>query len=168
MRYKFVSIVLSFFFVSCSLQAQLSVAGNQPYKKTSGTAIETGPSVVGGYEGRTPCSQVLEVMNLPSRPDCFKLKWSLTLYQDPATNQPTTYALRGTYANHATKKGKWTISSGMPGNPDAVIYALQLADPEATLYLLKGDEHVLFLLDKNKQLLKGNAQFSYTLNRVVN
>ncbi len=168
MNYKIVSVIISLLFLSFTIQAQLSVAGNNPHKKTSRTPLETGPSVVGGYEGRTPCSQVLEVMNMPPRPDCFKLKWSLTLYQNPNTKQPTTFALRGTYANHATKTGKWIITKGMEGNADALIYELNLSDPESTLYLLRGDENVLFLLDNHKQFMKGNAQFSYTLNRVVN
>jgi hypothetical protein len=108
------------------------------------------------------------VLNLAARPDCFKLKWSLNLYQDPVTKLPTTFTLKGTYANHAAKTGKWNITKGMPGNPDAILYELHLSDPDATLFILRGDEHVLFLLDKNKQFMKGNTEFSYTLNRVVN
>jgi hypothetical protein len=167
MKYNVVSI-LFFLFTSSLLNAQLTVSGNNPYKKTSGTPIESGPAVVGAFEGRTPCSQVLEVLNLPTRPDCFKLKWSLTLFQEPETKQPTTFALKGSYSNHVGKNGKWIISRGMPGNPEAVIYELSLSDPQATLYIFQGDENVLFLLDKNKQFLKGNKEFSYTLNRVVN
>jgi hypothetical protein len=168
MKYNFVSILFFLLTASTMSHAQLHVSGNNPSKRTSRTPVEAGPAVVGVFEGRTPCSQVLEVLNLPARPDCFKLKWSLTLYQDPGTRQPTTFALQGTYSGHTAKPGKWNISHGMPGNPEAVIYELFLSDPQATLYIFQGDENVLFLLDKNKQFLKGNKEFSYTLNRVVN
>src|SRR5688572_26672516 len=142
--------------ITTTVTAQLTVSGNNPYKKTSSTPIESGPAVVGAFEGRTPCSEVLEALNLPSRPDCFKLKWSLTLYQDPNTRQPTSFILKGTYSGHVAKNGNWSISHGMPGNPEAVIYQLTLEEPGATLYLYRGDENVLFLLDKSKHFLKGN------------
>lgn len=168
MYYKPFLTIIAILLLGCTIQAQLTVAGNNPYKKTSRTPVPAGPSVAGVYEGRTPCSQVLAVLNLQPRSDCFKLKWSLTLYQDPASAQPTTFELKGTYSNHTAKTGKWQINRGMPGNADAVIYELYLADPAATLFILKGDENVLFLLDKNKQFMKGNTEFSHTLNRVVN
>ena len=154
--------------LSGTLQAQLTVAGNHPSKKTSRTPVQAGPSLVGSFEGRTPCSQVLEVLNLPPRSGCFKLKWSLTLYQDPVTGHATTFELKGTYSNHTAKTGKWQISRGMPGNADAIIYELRLDAPDVSLYILRGDDNVLFLLDKNRQFMKGNTEFSYTLNRVVN
>ena len=168
MKNNFVSLLIILLTVSTVINAQLAVSGNTPSKRTSRTPVEDGPAVVGVFEGRTPCSQVLEVLNLQAQPDCFKLKWSLTIYQDPATKQPTTFALKGTYSNHVPRSGRWTINRGMPGNPDAVVYELTLAEPAATLFILQGDENVLFLLDQNKQFLKGNKEFSYTLNRVVN
>ena len=168
MKYKILFTLLILLSASVVMNAQMTVSGNNPYKKTSRTPVETGPGVVGAFEGRTPCSHILEVLNLPARPDCFKLKWSLTLYQDPATGKPTTFSLKGTYTNHVVKTGNWSISRAMPGNPDAVIYELKLSEPDAILYIFPGDENVLFLLDKNKEFLKGNKEFSYTLNRVVN
>jgi hypothetical protein len=37
---------------------------------------------------------------------------------------------------------------------------------ERALLLFKGDDNVLFFLDGQQRLLIGNADFSYTLNRV--
>ncbi len=34
-----------------------------------------------------------------------------------------------------------------------------------SLYLLKGDDNILFFVDPNGRLLVGNEDFSYTLNR---
>jgi len=45
------------------------------------------------------------------------------------------------------------------------IYVLDPDKPERSLFLLQGDENVLFLLDRNQQLYVGNKDFSYTLNR---
>lgn len=42
----------------------------------------------------------------------------------------------------------------------------QLTKSKSYLYLLKGDDNVLFILDENKELRVGNEDFSYTLNRV--
>ena len=161
-------LIVCMLLLSLSAQSQLVVKGNVPSRKTSGTPVPTGSAVLGAFEGRTPCKEILQVLNMQPVPSCWKMKWSLTLYLDPVTKQPSHFALRGTYANHETKEGKWSITHGMPGNPDAVLYELEMNAPESVLYLLKGDEHVLFMLDKNKNFLKGNADWSYTLNRVVN
>ena len=168
MKVKSGTFLFIFLIAVTAMNAQLTDAGNHPSKRTSTTPIESGPSVIGAFEGRTPCSEILQVLHLPARPDCFKLKWALTLYQDAATGQPTTFKLKGTYSGHVAKTGSWNISHGMPGNPAAVIYELRMAEPDAVLYIFRGDENVLFLLDEKKQFLKGNKEFSYTLNRVVN
>jgi len=39
------------------------------------------------------------------------------------------------------------------------------AGSEASLLLMKGDDHVLFFMDRNLQPLTAHADFSYTLNR---
>jgi hypothetical protein len=91
--------------------------------------------------------------------------------------QPTTYALLisgggdvikaadGSSYRQKVIKGKWTIIKGIKENPAATIYELEI-NPGAYLYLLKGDENVLFVLDENKEFSVGNEDFSYTLNKV--
>jgi hypothetical protein len=45
------------------------------------------------------------------------------------------------------------------------VYRLTPGSNGTALYLLKGDNNVLFFLDQKEQLLVGNLYFSYTLNR---
>jgi hypothetical protein len=47
-----------------------------------------------------------------------------------------------------------------------VVYALAYGEPNQVLYLYKGDENVLFILDEKREFLAGDKDFSYTLNRV--
>ena len=89
----------------------------------------------------------------------------VTLYQDPVTHEPTVYETYG--MDKRTGKGKWHIIKGRPGDPQATVFKLDL-DTDNFLFLLKGDDNVLFILDRNKHFLPGNASFSYTFNRVRN
>jgi hypothetical protein len=54
---------------------------------------------------------------------------------------------------------------GTESDPHAIIYRLEPAKGHALLHLLKGDDNVLFFLDKKQKPLVGHAEFSYTLNR---
>lgn len=54
---------------------------------------------------------------------------------------------------------------GPPSNPDALIYRFEPDQSGAPLLFLAGDSNVLFFLGKNFQLLTGDANFSYTMNR---
>lgn len=102
-------------------------------------------------------------------------------YQDPNTLAPTTYQLNSTYGlteqgapsfmgggNQVEIQGKWAIVKGTKTNPEAVVYQLDPDKPQGSLSFLKGDENVLFILDKDRNLMVGNADFSYTLNKVEN
>ena len=114
--------------------------------------------LVGVFEGRTPCHElVYDVMQIEPFPGCLKIKWRLTLYQD------------GTYVSMGTstfRQGTWAISPGFNGDPDAVVYQLNLGDGQTPVFFLGVDENHLFLLDREKSLLVGNELFSYTLSRV--
>jgi hypothetical protein len=101
-------------------------------------------------------------LNIDLTAACIKRKWGLILYQDSITHQPTTYKLDGLGKK---KEGRWHIVQGT--DPSAIVYRLDLNEPGSSLFLLKGDDNVLFMLDKNKNFLVGNASFSYTLNRVA-
>ena len=126
--------------------------------------IPPGSTVLAFYEGRTACQEILPVLDLPRSEVCAKRKMALALYVDKITNLPTTYNMRGLGIRSGT--GKWSIEKGIPGHPEAIVYKLDMG--EVSMFLMKGDEQVLFILDKQKNFLTGNTQYSYTLNRVKN
>jgi hypothetical protein len=117
------------------------------------------------FEGRTPCQEFAKEYDLKVSNDCFKLKWKLVLHRDAATYRPATFILYSTLSRERPYEGRWTMTRGYGNNPDAVIYRLDLREPHGSLAFLVGDRNVVFLLDKKGQLLKGDHNFSYTLNR---
>lgn len=151
-----------------SANAQEARLTNVPSKTTSRTAVASGPSVVGVFDGRFPCSEIAKDWKITVSPECWKVKWSVTFYQDPTTHQPTTYRLLGTLNRSAVREGKWTIVRGTKTDPEAVVYQLDSDKPEVSIYLLKGDDNVLFILDQERNFRVGDENLSYTLNRVVN
>ncbi len=96
----------------------------------------------------------------------MKVKWDLTLYQD-RTLGPTTYILKGTFYRERIREGRWRIVRGTRANPAAVVYQLDPANSEASLFFLKADDNILFFLDQKRNLMPGNGDFSYTLNKEV-
>ena len=123
-----------------------------------------GSSILGVYEGRSPCHEIVfEILGVTPYPNCLKIKLRLTLYQDQETGAPSTYMALGT---STIREGTWTILHGTRDNPEAVVYQIHLDDPEKPVSFLKADENHLFLLDKDLNLLTGNALFSYTLSRI--
>jgi hypothetical protein len=116
------------------------------------------------YVGRSPCREVAKELNKVVNADCMKLKWDLTLYRNPATGVPTTYKLNGTFYRERIGEGNWAIIKGIKTNPDAVVYQLDPDKSQGTLFFLKADENILFFLSKEKNLMVGNGDFSYTLN----
>ena len=124
-----------------------------------------GASVLSVFEGRVPCHEVaLELLNVAPFPGCLKLKSRLTLYVDQEAGAPSTYMYMGT---STIRQGVWTILEGTKGDPNAVVYQLHLENSEGPISFLKADENHLFLLDRDLNLLVGNALFSYTLSRIA-
>ncbi|GAA4454340.1 hypothetical protein GCM10023189_20650 [Nibrella saemangeumensis] len=134
----------------------------------SRTPEASGPSVAGVFQGRFPCSEIAKDWKVTVGPECIKVKWGLTLYQDPNTHEPTTYHLRGTLNRSAAREGKWAIVRGTKTDPNAIVYQLDSDKPDVSVYLLKGDDNVLFILDQQRNFRVGDENLSYTLNRVVN
>jgi len=123
--------------------------------------------LVGVFDGRTPCRSLAKQVNETVTAECTKIKWRLTLYKDSATRNPSTYELLGfVYKKDNPRVGKWYILKGTKADPQATVYQLDQPGGEP-LFLQKGDDNVLFFLDREKNLLVGNRDFSYTLNRVV-
>jgi hypothetical protein len=123
-------------------------------------------SVMAVFAGKTPCQEIARELNVNVEEDCFKLKWELTLYQDAKTQTPTSYKMEGTFYRKNIREGKWIMIRGSVPDTEAVVYQLDPDKPDGSIFLLKGDEDVLFMLDRERNLLVGNDEFSYTLNRV--
>lgn len=152
-------------FLSSLANAQIISTSNQPSQVWPGGGIATGKQVYGVFAGRTPCQELLKELNMDESPQCLKKKMNIILYQDSVTGKPTTYETKG--MGKWTGRGNWHILQGTPTDPLAAVFQLKL-DANTSLFLLKGDDNVLFILDRNKNFLIGNAKFSYTLNRVRN
>jgi hypothetical protein len=127
--------------------------------------LPTGPELFGYFEGRSPCQEIVRLLNMPGREACIKIKWQLVLFQDPVTHVPTTYAIGGFAWRNPPRTGKWAITKGYKEDPNALVYRLDPDDPQGFLSFVKIDDNILYFLDKDGELLVGNEKFSYTLNR---
>lgn len=131
----------------------------QPELKLPGTLL-------GVFDGRTPCQELAAQIREKTTPECIKIKWRLTLYEDSPGSGSGSYELLGfVFKRDSPGTGRWQSVRGTSSNPEAIVYQLHLAG-RPPLYLLKGDENVLFFLDQDKNLMVGNRDFSYTLNRI--
>jgi hypothetical protein len=138
-----------------------------------------GEPVLGVFEGITPCSnENPPIPQIAENLVCEQMIWKLTLYQDAATGNPTTYQLTSAYGlsqqgstglqrggTYKDLEGKWATIQGTQANPNAVIYQLNPDDPEAAINFMKLDDNILHLLNQDESLMVGNAAWSYTLNR---
>jgi hypothetical protein len=120
--------------------------------------LSTGPTVYGVFEGRTPCLGVARLLARAVAPGCPKLKWRLTLYQNPENRRPTTFKLEGTLYRSDRVEGPLAIS-------DKGVITLEGPNRTTLVSLLKVSDDALMFLDQSGNLLVGNAQFSYTLER---
>jgi len=120
--------------------------------------LSTGPAVYGIFEGRTPCQGVARLLARAVAPGCPKLKFRLTLYQNPDNHTPTTFKLEGTLYRSDRVEGPLKIS-------DKSVFTLQRQDRTTLISLLKVSDDAVMFLDESGQLLVGNALFSYTLER---
>ena len=112
------------------------------------------------FQGRTLCGDFS--INRPSQ-NCIKMKWLILFYANK--NEPTTYLLNRSNMlplEYPGKKGTWKIIAGKDGR---IIYELTPDKGTIPTYLLKLDEGVLIFTDAKGNLLVGNHDFSYTLNR---
>lgn len=162
---KNISFIVCFCVFITGTNTRPNQSVDAPAKKAAIPRTAGYSSVYGVFAGRTPCQEFLREFNLKERSACVKRKMGLTLYQDSVTHEPTFYETRG--MDKWSGKGKWHILQGIPTDPQAIVFQLDL-DPNTIMYLLKGDENVLFILDKNKNFLVGNTDHSYTLNRQGN
>lgn len=135
-----------------------------PLFSTGPASFFTGDTVSKAvFEGRTPCQALTMQYNLPVQSNCFKLKWLLTLYKDPVTHRPASFQLKSTLTEHKPLTGKWSVLKTT--DTKGIFFCLEAEDSAYSFCFRVGDEHIIFLTDKEQHLLSGDENFSYTLNR---
>jgi len=147
----------------------LTVLSIAVLQATIGFSQESGDTLnrklYGVFDGRTPCAELAAHLNETVTAACIKIKWRLKLYES-APGKGGSYTLEGfVYRKDAIGKGKWTVLAGTKTDPAAIVYRLDSDNGAPPLFLQKGDENVLFFLDSNMNLMVGNRDFSYALNR---
>lgn len=134
----------------------------RPSQEARRTAASPEPSVLGVFEGRTPCGAIaVEFTGFPAE-NCEKIKWQLTLYRASSSGRAATYVFKGT---RATRRGTWIVTRGAAADSGAVVYRLNPGTPRQAISFLRADDNVLLLLDRELRLMVGDASWSYTLNR---
>lgn len=130
-----------------------------------------GMDTVSAFHGRTLCNNELIELTGVAPAGYQRIKWELTLNYDPQTHMHTTFRLRSIYVGVvdavATKTGKWEMTRGIKTDSQAIVYLLKLNEDtmEKSLAFLRGDDNVIFFLDKDRNVMVGNGDHSYTLNR---
>ena len=129
-------------------------------------ATKTNNNTPGIFDGRTPCQELAKQLNEITIPECIKIKWRLTLYKDSLHTNSGTYKMEGfVFRRDNILQGKWHISKGTQADPEAIVYQLE-RQGLGSLFLQKAAENVFFFLDKEKNLLVGNRNFSYALYKI--
>lgn len=124
------------------------------------------PAMAGVFEGRSPCHELATQLAIRPGSDCTKLKWALTLHQDPVTRAPTRYVLEGTAYRTAPRTGRWAVLRSR-SDPKLVVYRLDPDQPGRSLSFFRADDNILLFLNEDGAFLVGDSHFSYTLNRVT-
>lgn len=111
------------------------------------------------YQGRTPCH------NFPGVDvnHCNKLKWSLVLFTDAQTGQPSYYKMEFTaFRRDGVKSGKWSVDDA---NGGVQLFKLEFAEAPGVIYLLPLDTAILVFANAKAVPLVGDRNFSFILNR---
>ena len=129
-------------------------------------AVPDGSKCFARFVGRSPCREIANEIGASVPDQCFKIKWDITLFHDEVTGAPTTYRIDATLYRQSPRVGKWKIVSGTAHHPKAIIYELEAASGHGAIRLFKADDNIMFFVGQDGRLMVGNADFSYTLNRV--
>ena len=115
------------------------------------------------FEGRTPCQEFTILHpEMKASPDCFKIKWRLILNRDAKTGLPASCITRNIVDNQPRDVvGTWDLLT----TPKGSIYQLNLPGLQDPILLMEADKNILYFLDDKQNLLIGNKDFSFTLNR---
>jgi hypothetical protein len=145
---------------SCALNSKSPVKStefNYPVKPVT-------PKRLMVFQGRTPCLEIAGELGQQRDKACYKKKWYVVLVTDSTTGKPDYYLEGGLgYKKMTMTKGKWDILN----KNGRTIYKLEVSTRPLPIYLLRADENILFFTDANGNLLVGDDDFSYTLNRTV-
>src|SRR5688572_20265348 len=68
---------------------------SQPDMSYQIAPLASGPTVFAVFEGRTPGQGIASDLKVAVHPGCNKVKWRVTLYQNPETLVPTSYKVEG-------------------------------------------------------------------------
>jgi hypothetical protein len=126
--------------------------------------LATGREVYGVFEGRTPCAQA-QVIGIKVDDGCMKLKWRITLFQDASTHAATSYRAEGSLFPQGARTGLVTALPGTPFDANARVLRLEPPQGAQPIYLMRGDENVLFFLDQAGRIGLGNQDFNYAISR---
>lgn len=151
-----------------------TTAGNKNAPPTAGSKIvesvafeiPTDQALDGVFEGRTPCFENDRQLRSGITPGCDHVKWRIIFFRNKATLKPAACIVVNDMSGFRQLRSTWKIIKGTKTDRAAVVYGIAYGRSGKFIYLLKGDENVLFFLDENGQLRTGNRDFSYTLNRV--
>ena len=141
-------------------------------KQVSQIKLNYSSSIVGIFGGRFPCNNVIKNLQGITSSQCNLIKCQLTLFQDSITHLPAGFNLSTIYVgfgdnNRYNATGTWKILQGTVTDSDAIVYLLQpeKSKPQTPILLQKADDNVLFFLDNDTNLLRGNEYCAYTLSR---
>ena len=128
-------------------------------------ANDAGDPAFVDFENHVPC----EIDDSPVE-SCQRVKFSLVLYRDPESKEPTTYVMSrirvGVSDDREVNEGTWSIGRGTALDPEATVYRLDTGAPEGLdVYWPIGDE-ILFVLDEQLMPRVGDAAYGYALNSV--
>jgi hypothetical protein len=113
------------------------------------------------FQGRTPCKEISGIMGIQTSPECNKKKWYIILFTD-STGKPSYYLQGGRqYRKESMERGRWEIVQ----KNGRTVYKLSAERYPNPFYLLSAGDSILFFTDAEGNLLVGNEDFSYTLNR---
>ena len=144
---------------TCAMALATGASASRP-NSIPGTTADT---IIGIFEGRTPCGDIAnEFTGFPSQ-NCEKIKWRLTLLRSATTGQPTSYLYEGT---RTSRRGVLRSERRSTAAWNGAVYHLAFP-PGRTLSFLSVDDRVLVLLDGDLRAFPGDASWSYVLNRVT-
>jgi hypothetical protein len=113
------------------------------------------------FDGRTPCREISDALDLGLPRSCIKLKWRIIFQQHQAHAQAGTFVLKRIFRQAEQTSGKWSLEN-QSGNS---VIKMQFDGMDKTLHLLQIGEGVLIFSDQQGQPYVGNADFSFGLNR---
>ena len=141
-----------------------------------------GLTIWGHFIASTPCSSGTRPLpGIPLDQDCELIQLDLKLFQDEVKKTPTEFVLHYSFGiplnnthgivGEGTRrelKGRWSIVEGNSSNPHAIIFHLTDSASGIVFSILKLNDDLLHLLDREGHLMIGNPGWSYTLNKTSN